>query len=90
MPMVREPPGATVLEGTAAAPAADSRRFDGQVHGVREAARARLADSGWEPGSNDTIRRPSCPCPDFQAGGAQGACRRISCGHSLVDHDVPV
>jgi hypothetical protein len=32
---------------------ADFRRFDEQISGIRETARARLENSGWDPGQND-------------------------------------
>ncbi|MCL6736852.1 hypothetical protein [Streptomyces neyagawaensis] len=71
---------------------ADFRKFDDQLRDVREAARARLRGSGWDPGpgSEDAIRCLSCPCPDFQAGGPQGKCKRASCRHFLIDHDLPI
>ncbi|WP_055715757.1 hypothetical protein [Streptomyces torulosus] len=70
---------------------AEFRKFDDQLRGVREAARARLTDSGWEPdpGPGDTIPCLSCPCPDFQPGGPQGRCKRPSCRHFLIDHELP-
>ncbi|WP_327696869.1 hypothetical protein [Streptomyces sp. NBC_00459] len=68
---------------------ADFRRFDDQLRGIRETARARLAKNGWEPDRKDTIPCLACPCPDFQPGGPQGNCKRISCRDSLISHDTP-
>ncbi|MFF7841483.1 hypothetical protein ACFZC6_22140 [Streptomyces ossamyceticus] len=70
---------------------AEFRKFGDQLRDVREAARARLTDSGWEPApeSEDAIRCLSCPCPDFQGGGPEGKCKRGSCRHFLIDHDLP-
>ncbi|MDG5808187.1 hypothetical protein P9869_37185 [Streptomyces ossamyceticus] len=70
---------------------ADFRKFDDQLRDVREAARARLRASGWDPGpdTGDTLPCLSCPCPDFQSGGPGGKCKRGSCRHFLIDHDLP-
>jgi hypothetical protein len=67
----------------------DFRRFDDQVRGIRETARARLLNNGWEPDPNSGMPCLSCPCPDFQPGGPLGTCKRSSCPHSLLDHDLP-
>ncbi|MGV9453784.1 hypothetical protein [Streptomyces sp. NPDC003635] len=67
---------------------AEFRKLDGQMRGVRESARARLSTSGWEPDSSDGRRCLSCPCPDYQGGGPQGGCKRLSCRHPLLDHDM--
>ncbi|WCE02532.1 hypothetical protein PGH47_43090 (plasmid) [Streptomyces sp. HUAS 31] len=66
------------------------RRFDDQVSGVREAARARLTRNGWEPDPNGTRPCLSCPCPDLQLVDAQGNCKRGGCRHPLGDHDLPI
>ncbi|KRD06222.1 MULTISPECIES: hypothetical protein [unclassified Streptomyces] len=69
---------------------ADFRSLDEHLGRVRETARVRLTDSGLgghDPG--DHIRCLSCPCPDFQAGGPLGACKRGSCRHPIGDHDLP-
>jgi hypothetical protein len=66
------------------------RGFDDQVRAIRETARARLTDNGWEPGPNGSIPCLSCPCPDFQHGGPQGTCGRGGCRHPFIDHDLPV
>ncbi|MDX2541478.1 hypothetical protein ACOT81_00940 [Streptomyces sp. WI04-05B] len=68
---------------------ADFRRFDDQIRGVQETARARLTNSGWAVGQNDGFPCLSCWCPDFQAGGPQGSCKRVSCRHALINHDMP-
>ncbi|WP_371661832.1 hypothetical protein [Streptomyces sp. NBC_00280] len=68
---------------------ADFRGFDDQLRGIRETARARLAKNGWEPDRKDTIPCLVCPCHDFQQGGPQGKCKRVSCRHSFGSHDLP-
>ncbi|GAA3866326.1 hypothetical protein GCM10023084_19480 [Streptomyces lacrimifluminis] len=68
---------------------ADFRRLDDQLRGIRETARARLTSNDWEPDSNGTIPCLSCPCPDFQSGGPEGKCKRVSCRHSFSGHDLP-
>ncbi|WP_020133997.1 hypothetical protein [Streptomyces sp. 351MFTsu5.1] len=68
---------------------ADFRRFDDELRGIRETARARLRAHGWDTDSDDTKPCLSCPCPDFLPGGALGNCKRGGCPHSLLDHDMP-
>ncbi|MFF6805593.1 hypothetical protein [Streptomyces sp. NPDC012616] len=69
---------------------ADLRRPDGHMGGIRESARVRPTDNGWGgPDPSDHIRCLSCPCPDFQAGGPLGKCKRSSCHHPISDHDLP-
>jgi hypothetical protein len=68
---------------------ADFRRFDDQLRDIRETARARLTKTSWGPDRNDTIPCLSCPCPDFEPGGPQGKCKRVSCRHELGGHDLP-
>jgi hypothetical protein len=68
---------------------ADFRRFDEQISGIRETARARLENSGWDPGQNDALPCLSCWCPGFEPGGPQGKCKRVSCRHQMIDHDLP-
>lgn len=68
---------------------ADFRRFDDELRGIREAARARLSTHGLDPDSNDTQPCLSCPCPDFMPGGTLGNCKRVGCPHSLLNHDMP-
>ncbi|WP_062646099.1 hypothetical protein [Streptomyces maremycinicus] len=68
---------------------ADFRRLDAQVRGTQETARARLIAHGWGSDSEETIPCLSCPCPDFQPGGALHKCKRGSCRHPLSDHDLP-
>ncbi|MDX3310525.1 hypothetical protein P1S61_15785 [Streptomyces sp. ME08-AFT2] len=68
----------------------DFRRLDEEMHRVRDTARARLTDSGWSgPDAGDHIPCLSCSCPDFQPEGPLGRCRRFSCRHSMIDHDLP-
>ncbi|KOU56380.1 hypothetical protein ADK57_41975 [Streptomyces sp. MMG1533] len=67
---------------------ADFRRLDDQMHGIQEAARARLIDNGWDPGI-EGIPCLACPCPDFMADGQLGRCRRGGCGHPFGRHDLP-
>ncbi|PTH88839.1 hypothetical protein C9J60_08375 [Streptomyces sp. A244] len=69
--------------------AADFRRLDDQIRSVREAARARLMDNGWEPDSNDGWRCLACPCPGFEDG-PNGQCGRDTCKHPFGAHDIPV
>ncbi|WP_369032347.1 hypothetical protein [Streptomyces adonidis] len=68
---------------------ADFRKFDDRLRGTRETARARLTHSGWEPDPNGDIHCLSCPCPSFQHGGPQAKCKRVSCRHPFIDHDLP-
>jgi hypothetical protein len=67
----------------------DFRRVDDHIRGIRESARARLLSNGWEPDPDSGIPCLSCACPDFQPGGPQGTCKRTSCRHSLLGHDLP-
>ncbi|MFB7241956.1 hypothetical protein ACFCYX_05700 [Streptomyces populi] len=66
------------------------RELDEHRRSIQEAARARLTAHGWEPGLEEHIPCLSCPCPDFQHGGPLGTCRRSTCGHPLIDHDLPL
>ncbi|MFB6894632.1 hypothetical protein ACFCX4_35705 [Kitasatospora sp. NPDC056327] len=71
--------------------AAEFRAFDDRIRSVQDTARARLADSGWDPGDDTqgTLRCLSCPCPGFEFGGFQGRCKRSSCKHAFINHDLP-
>lgn len=68
---------------------ADFRKLDDQIHGIRDTARARLTDTDWEPDPDGDFGCLACPCPGFQVGGPKGDCKRPSCRHSLLNHDLP-
>ncbi|MEH0549012.1 hypothetical protein QA802_39900 [Streptomyces sp. B21-105] len=69
---------------------ADFRQLGDHMGRIRESARTRLTVSGWGgPDPGDTVPCLSCPCPDFQAGGPLGQCRRGGCHHPISDHDLP-
>lgn len=69
--------------------AADFRRLDEQVRSMREAARARLMDNGWEYDFSDGIPCLICPCPDLEPG-SKGLCGRDTCRHAAGAHDLPI
>lgn len=69
---------------------ADVLRLDEHMGRIRESARVRRTDTGWGgPDPSDHIRCLSCPCPDFQAGGPLGTCKRGSCHHPISAHELP-
>lgn len=69
---------------------ADPRRVGEHTGHVRETTRVRLTDNGLGgPDPSEHIRCLSCPCPDFQAGGPLGRCKRSSCRHPISEHDLP-
>ncbi|MET7317135.1 MULTISPECIES: hypothetical protein [Streptomyces] len=66
---------------------ADFSSIEDQVRTRHATARERLTRSGWN--DQGDFHCLACPCPHFLQGGHEGRCRRGSCGHSLLSHDLP-